>query len=673
MPSVEAEMPDRPAPRPRFELGCGQVVLIGILAVAAVGLRLAYVARKEKAIRAVQHLGGSVVRGKEVFVPECLRPLFPSHAVVADLANTQASNADVERLTPLTRLERLRLDRTQITPGGLGPVARLKRLTSLSLDHTAIADDDLAQLGSLQGLAALSLADTRIGDRGLAHLRACCGLQTLTLTGTQVTDTGLAALRELPALAHLWLDEAHITPAGAAQLRAFPSLQVLVVHVPRGFGKRAWELLAPAKTIHATGVRRGAGYLLWDNAVPWHDSAAGLAELLLAHADLGPELEEDVIQAIAANKTSRLTLWFGPPPLFRFPALSDLSEEDGIRTVDQLIDSLWQPGLKSFVRARLFASRSDAHAAVPALLKVLDQGKQSEGDYWAHYRAVFLVVRIAGADPRVSAALDRALNSQDARLREMTLRGLDEGPVADSAGPKLPPELAEAYTDFAARALDDASPWVRRAAVQVAANLVVVAPRQAPAAVLRLAELLWDADPGVRFEAAVGLGRIAQVRPELAETAVRRVIGLWEQEEGRVTDGMIRALALVAPHREPAARAAFAMLLDLVGDLPQSERSSSETLPIRQTYSPSRESAERLARAAGEALGWIAKSYPGDVPALLKAIAPKLRHDNRRVRSAASHALLAIAVGLRDANRRAPLSARDPNTRRATTPSGNQD
>jgi hypothetical protein len=115
---------------------------------------------QEKAVSEIKKLGGIAN----------LDDKGPDAAVIGViLGGTKATDADLEHLKGLTRLQTISLNQTAVTDGGL---AHLKGLTKLQ---------------------AMFLTGTQVTDAGLEHLKGLTQLQTLRLDDTQVTDAGLVA------------------------------------------------------------------------------------------------------------------------------------------------------------------------------------------------------------------------------------------------------------------------------------------------------------------------------------------------------------------------------------------------------------------------------------------------------------------------------------------------
>ena len=90
-----------------------------------------------------------------------------------ELADTPATDADLEHVRKLAKLKWLSLDGTQMTDAGLECLAGLTRLEQLSLVRTRITDAGLEHLQRLTQLQELHLYGTHIssGSAGLKALK----------------------------------------------------------------------------------------------------------------------------------------------------------------------------------------------------------------------------------------------------------------------------------------------------------------------------------------------------------------------------------------------------------------------------------------------------------------------------------------------------------------------
>ena len=169
-----------------------------------------------------------------------------------DLAMCQITDAGLGNLKSLNELEWLNLDNTRITDSGLGNLKGLNKLHFLGLSNTKVTDSGLGDIITLNQLDSLDLGWTKVTDAGLSHLKGLNQLQFLGLRATTITDAGLAHLKELHQLQLLILIETNVTPAGVKQLhQALPNCEIRRL-IPNSFPpiKRAF-------------LGRPPGYGLW--------------------------------------------------------------------------------------------------------------------------------------------------------------------------------------------------------------------------------------------------------------------------------------------------------------------------------------------------------------------------------------------------------------------------
>lgn len=89
-----------------------------------------------------------------------------------DLSGADVGDAELEGWDTFVHLERLRIDRTRVTDGGVGRLARLPELR------------------------VLNLVGTPVGDAGLAHLASSPRLERVYVWGSAVSEAGVRALTE---------------------------------------------------------------------------------------------------------------------------------------------------------------------------------------------------------------------------------------------------------------------------------------------------------------------------------------------------------------------------------------------------------------------------------------------------------------------------------------------
>lgn len=100
---------------------------------------------------------------------------FVVHAIAWEIypgdRNTRVTDADLQRLAPLTELRELDLWAAPITDAGVAAIVRMSRLERLQLSQTEITDVGLQELAALQNLRQLGIADTQVTRRGIREFQ----------------------------------------------------------------------------------------------------------------------------------------------------------------------------------------------------------------------------------------------------------------------------------------------------------------------------------------------------------------------------------------------------------------------------------------------------------------------------------------------------------------------
>ena len=185
--------------------------------------------------QAIKRLGGSTDfkgPGWPSWVPRRLTEFFPDHfleyAHGVEICDKTGTDAVLERLPSLARLERLVLDGCDVSDHGAEHIKMLGELRFLDLGGTRISDAGLENLKTFRELSALDLSGTRITDDGLRDLRGPPSLKLLWLQETRVSDDGLQYLARLPNLKYVNVKGTAVTSAGIARFhRASPQCSVL--------------------------------------------------------------------------------------------------------------------------------------------------------------------------------------------------------------------------------------------------------------------------------------------------------------------------------------------------------------------------------------------------------------------------------------------------------------
>jgi Leucine-rich repeat (LRR) protein len=142
------------------------------------------------------------------------------------LQDLDLTDAFVDALARLQRLQTLSLIGTNLTDQGLKRLAGMTQLRELSFAGH-VTDTGLKALAAFQQLRTLDLADSGISDAGLKELGALRQLEVLRLNRTKVTGSGFRSLASLPALRELRLGGCALTDAGLKELAGVTQLQSL--------------------------------------------------------------------------------------------------------------------------------------------------------------------------------------------------------------------------------------------------------------------------------------------------------------------------------------------------------------------------------------------------------------------------------------------------------------
>ena len=222
-----------------------------LVLVTALAVWLGYMTHRareqERAVRAIQALGGTVVYDFELDAdgnrrpnaepagPKWLRrllgPHFGTNVVGVGLGSNdgKVTNKDLEVFRSLRGLRGLSLSgNAAITDEGLDHVAKLLSLTALDVGHTGISDAGLARIKNLSSLQSLFLGGTQITDEGLAHLGQMQKLSLLDLGRCRIDGSGLRHVRHLP-ITHLNLNWTTVTDSNLKHVGAMNCLVSLTM------------------------------------------------------------------------------------------------------------------------------------------------------------------------------------------------------------------------------------------------------------------------------------------------------------------------------------------------------------------------------------------------------------------------------------------------------------
>lgn len=147
----------------------------------------------------------------------------------------RVSNAGLELLTALSKLEHLTLAGNAVTNDGLKLLTRFPELRELDLGILAVNDEGLAHLPGVKKLDWLNVRYSEgfggvvITNAGIRSIGRVTGLKTLNLTGaSRITDACLDDLLNLSHLRLLNLSAAGISAKGIGRLRqSLPTCRIL--------------------------------------------------------------------------------------------------------------------------------------------------------------------------------------------------------------------------------------------------------------------------------------------------------------------------------------------------------------------------------------------------------------------------------------------------------------
>jgi Leucine Rich repeat len=135
--------------------------------------------------------------------------------------NEEITDADLEHVRGLPRLQTLNLSLTGVTDEGLVNLRGLDRLRTLNLAGSKVTSQGLVHLTDLPELRELRLWGDGIDDAALEHIGAITSLTQLDLSGTQVTGSGFKHLAAIPRLRVLYL---HWAPVGDEAMESLKEL-----------------------------------------------------------------------------------------------------------------------------------------------------------------------------------------------------------------------------------------------------------------------------------------------------------------------------------------------------------------------------------------------------------------------------------------------------------------
>ena len=182
-------------------------------------------------------------------------------ANITELANLRAlsleqskiSVAGFEHIAKLTNLQELMLyGATGVTDACLEKIQGLTKLQRLELRETRVTSLGLSYLKEMKDLKRLDVNTTTVGNEGLEHIHGLSNLEDLDLQGTRIDDAGVVNLEGLPKLKWLKLDQCNIGDKAMKTVGKLSNLEYLHIGSDAGDRRRS-ETLARSEEPEGTG------------------------------------------------------------------------------------------------------------------------------------------------------------------------------------------------------------------------------------------------------------------------------------------------------------------------------------------------------------------------------------------------------------------------------------
>jgi hypothetical protein len=227
------------------------------------------------------------VNGSVVKHPHCLRDFsapviecLRSASIFSMDDNVEQSIEDVflEDLPRLQGLERINLDRSDVTDKGIAYIKNMPRLNAVDIYECGVLKGDTinalstcpniqfinmgdcstfkatnyAALSKLPKLEDFQAMNSRINDESLKYLSHTKSLRKLDLRGNKsVTDEGLRSLMSLKMLDRLSLEGTSVTAAG---VKSLAPLKIKVINIPKELAKSPADLADLKKALPGTSI-----------------------------------------------------------------------------------------------------------------------------------------------------------------------------------------------------------------------------------------------------------------------------------------------------------------------------------------------------------------------------------------------------------------------------------
>jgi hypothetical protein len=145
----------------------------------------------------------------------------------------------------------------------------MPRLNRLILNRTQVSDEGLTHLKEVPNLADLNLHGRPITRKGLEHLLGVRNLQALTLHGVPIADDDIEPLRDLSSLQSVSLQCTNVSKKGIDRLRAALPRCRIVWHPDPNRGAAEWAQAHGAEIVlHLGGDPKRSVVLPPDRPLP---------------------------------------------------------------------------------------------------------------------------------------------------------------------------------------------------------------------------------------------------------------------------------------------------------------------------------------------------------------------------------------------------------------------
>lgn len=200
--------------------------LFAVLAVALPVAAQAPTADEQKAIEAIEKLGGkgdtdeklpaeARVTAKFEAATDATFAALKKHPTIGHVNVFDATKCTEKSFAALKELPNLRVlvvGRATLSPNGVAAIGGCKELRHLALVGSGVSDAEVAGLKDLTLLEHLSLSENpQVTDKSMATIKGFERLHKLYLSKTGITDKGLAELRPLDGLRTLEVRETKVT------------------------------------------------------------------------------------------------------------------------------------------------------------------------------------------------------------------------------------------------------------------------------------------------------------------------------------------------------------------------------------------------------------------------------------------------------------------------------